>query len=78
VTQFELYRGESAERALRSASVVDPLDPGHYRKAKFGAGGPSPPVEHIALQRAKNDSIAALSPIGRSTGRHRRGPSSHV
>lgn len=51
--QFELYRGEPAERALAPAAMVGPLDPGDDCQAEFGAGCPASPIQDVALQQGE-------------------------
>jgi len=60
--RFELHRGELAQGVLASAAVVGALDPGDDRKAQFGPGRQRWRSRTFFCRRAKNDSIAALSP----------------
>src|SRR5690606_40101023 len=50
---LELDRGQSCESGLASATVVGPFDPGHDRDPQLLSGGPSLPVQDVALKQAE-------------------------
>ena len=59
---LELERGQFAERALTSATVVGLLDPGDDRDGKIVAADPTLPVEDVGLEQVEGALHGGVSP----------------